>query len=370
MTPFLANMIKNDPTGDVYLNVPSGRVNYAANGYIEVVDQNARLVGEEFTLQFLVKYDEFPTKETALLTWTVDGRAYMLLGANKSGKYLDASGREVAETKGKGWDSIKVEFDGLGGYAVYLNGSQIATGTVATSGASSVLRFFDNKNQFEAYIDEIVIYGEDIEPIPTPEPKPEEADYRAVIDSESVTAGETFTLDISFEGELPIKTVGVFNISYNRAAFELVSGEWSTEQTPIIQIFDKNDLSALTFEDNVAVSDLKLTLTFKALKGANGGDYRGDCDIMITKMDGVVEQPLTTAVTEGKISVAEYSRGDVNDDGQVNSNDAIHLLRHSLMPSPYPINQSGDMNGDGQVNSNDAIYLLRHTLIPSGYPLH
>ena len=35
----------------------------------------------------------------------------------------------------------------------------------------------------------------------------------------------------------------------------------------------------------------------------------------------------------------------------------------------YPLNQSGDMNGDGIVDKNDAVYLLRYTLLPKLYPL-
>ena len=61
--------------------------------------------------------------------------------------------------------------------------------------------------------------------------------------------------------------------------------------------------------------------------------------------------------------------GDMNQDGALNSADAIYLLRHSLLPEFYPINESGDVNGDGQMNSADAIYLLRHTLLPNMYPL-
>ena len=69
------------------------------------------------------------------------------------------------------------------------------------------------------------------------------------------------------------------------------------------------------------------------------------------------------------LEAPEYVLGDVNDDGKVDSNDAIYLLRNTLMPNQYPLNQSGDMNGDGQKDSNDAIYLLRHTLMPNQYPL-
>ncbi len=73
---------------------------------------------------------------------------------------------------------------------------------------------------------------------------------------------------------------------------------------------------------------------------------------------------------DAEIVIADVLRGDVNGDGYVNSNDAIYLLRYTLSPNRYPINQNGDMNGDGYVNSNDAIYLLRHTLTPNRYPLY
>ncbi|MBQ8495923.1 MAG: leucine-rich repeat protein [Clostridia bacterium] len=62
-------------------------------------------------------------------------------------------------------------------------------------------------------------------------------------------------------------------------------------------------------------------------------------------------------------------QGDVNGDGAVSAVDAIYLLRHTVLPTNYPLNQSGDMNGDGSANGADAVYLLRHTIIPAQYPL-
>lgn len=65
----------------------------------------------------------------------------------------------------------------------------------------------------------------------------------------------------------------------------------------------------------------------------------------------------------------EVLRGDVNGDHKVDDADALYLLRNTLFPSRFPVNQSGDMNGDGSENDADALYLLRYTLFPTRFPL-
>ncbi|MBQ4322637.1 MAG: leucine-rich repeat protein [Clostridia bacterium] len=62
--------------------------------------------------------------------------------------------------------------------------------------------------------------------------------------------------------------------------------------------------------------------------------------------------------------------GDVMGDTEVDSDDAIYLLKHTLFPEMYPINQTSDFDGNGTLNSDDAIYLLKYTLFPDLYPLH
>ena len=66
---------------------------------------------------------------------------------------------------------------------------------------------------------------------------------------------------------------------------------------------------------------------------------------------------------------SDYIVGDLNQDGQVNSDDAVYLLMHTMFPNDYPVNQPVDFNKDGQVNSDDAVYLLMHTMFPEDYPL-
>ena len=68
-------------------------------------------------------------------------------------------------------------------------------------------------------------------------------------------------------------------------------------------------------------------------------------------------------------SDSESVLGDMNGDSVVNIDDAIYLLKHTMLPSRYPLSQSADVNGSEDVNIDDAIYLLKHTMMPSRYPL-
>ena len=111
--------------------------------------------------------------------------------------------------------------------------------------------------------------------------------------------------------------------------------------------------------------------------------YGGGYDAWISWGDGVMGSQAdqvpafrsganaVTFVGEPSDPEPDVIRGDVNDDGEVNSTDAIYLLRNILVGEvSYPINQSGDMNNDGNVDSADAIYLLRHVLVSADlYPL-
>lgn len=64
-------------------------------------------------------------------------------------------------------------------------------------------------------------------------------------------------------------------------------------------------------------------------------------------------------------------RGDFNNDGKVNKDDAIYLLKSVLLgTTDYPINQSADVDGNGKANKDDAIYLLKNVLLGDAlYPL-
>ena len=194
--------------------------------------------------------------------------------------------------------------------------------------------------------------------------------YCVTVESKTALIGKTVTVGITFSNKVSVKSIGVDTLSYDHTALELISGEWIGADGAVMQSFDLDmELAVLAFEENTKTSGLSLSLTFKVADDAKEGEYEIGCNAVVTKMDGEDEKMLTVLVNTGTISVCDYERGDVNGDESVDTNDAIHLLRHVLFSSKFSINQNGDFDNNSRVNSNDAIYLLRHVLFPSKFPL-
>lgn len=66
------------------------------------------------------------------------------------------------------------------------------------------------------------------------------------------------------------------------------------------------------------------------------------------------------AASASAVSFATQYMGDVNDNGTVDSSDALEILMYSVDISPEKFNlKKADLNGDGAVNSFDALQILR-----------
>lgn len=61
--------------------------------------------------------------------------------------------------------------------------------------------------------------------------------------------------------------------------------------------------------------------------------------------------------------------GDLNGDGLVDTDDALHLLMYTFFPEEYELNQNCDFDKNGIVDDNDALYLLMYVYFPDDYPL-
>ena len=134
----------------------------------------------------------------------------------------------------------------------------------------------------------------------------------------------------------------------------------STTDPVTVQLF-KSGSSSAAYNTTVKGTSASYTIS---------GIVPGTYTMKVSKKNHVTREYSVTVSAGTQTQNAQiHLRGDVNGDGAVNKDDALHLLKHTILPSVYTINQSGDMNGDGAVNKADALHLLKHTILPAAYPL-
>lgn len=134
----------------------------------------------------------------------------------------------------------------------------------------------------------------------------------------------------------------------------------STTDPVTVQLF-KSGSSSAAYNTTVKGNSASYTIS-----GITPGTYT----MKVSKKNHVTREYSVTVSAGTQTQNAQiHLRGDVNGDGAVNKTDALHLLKHTILPTVYKINQSGDMNGNGAVNKADALYLLKHTILPAAYPL-
>ena len=117
-----------------------------------------------------------------------------------------------------------------------------------------------------------------------------------------------------------------------------------------------------------------VTLAFTLNSGAGGSDI----EFEVYDVCYGLNSDITAGLIEGSGSTLKLSapnatvRGDLTGEGNVTSDDAVYLLRYTLFPAAYPIDDpvaNADFTGEGPVTSDDAVYLLRYTLFPEAYPI-
>lgn len=134
----------------------------------------------------------------------------------------------------------------------------------------------------------------------------------------------------------------------------------STTDPVTVQLF-KSGSSSAAYNTTVKGNSASYTIS---------GIVPGTYTMKVSKKNHVTREYSVTVSAGTQTQNAQiHLRGDVNGDGAVNKTDALHLLKHTILPAAYTINQSGDMNGDGAVNKADALHLLKHTILPAAYPL-
>ena len=182
--------------------------------------------------------------------------------------------------------------------------------------------------------------------------------------------GESVNVYVSMDKETDVKSMSVYDIEYDTDKVTLVKGDWVVTNAVLSDWNPTDETGVITYKENTKLSGNVFLLVFTIKEDLEDSVVDIDCSFKVTAQDAnKIEKELIVEVVPGTITINNMVRGDVNGDSFVDSNDAIHLLYHTLLPERYEINQNGDFDGDGYVNSNDAIHLLYFTLLPERYPL-
>ncbi len=182
--------------------------------------------------------------------------------------------------------------------------------------------------------------------------------------------GDTVNVYISLHKETFVKSMSLYDIEYDSEKVTLINGEWIAENSSISDWNEEDETGVVTFSENTSLVGKVFLLTFEIKENAEEEKVDIDAVLKVTQTDeNGTEKPIKVEMISGYINISDILRGDVDGNGVVDSNDAIHLLYHTLLPERYEINQDGDFDGDLDTDSDDAIYLLYFTMLPERYPL-
>ncbi len=199
-------------------------------------------------------------------------------------------------------------------------------------------------------------------------------DGKTVVTVESVSAipGDTFDVKVDLKNN-PGIIGAVFKVSYDTGlelvdaksggAFEKLSmTKPGVFTSPCQFMWDALELS----ESDVKDGNI-LILTFKMSENASAGS---ELNISLTYSDGdIIDTDLKSVpidVVDGKVSVVDFTPGDVNNDSKVNSTDVVLIRRFIAGGYGVSINEdAGDVNADSRVNTTDVILVRR--FIAGGY---
>lgn len=187
------------------------------------------------------------------------------------------------------------------------------------------------------------------------------------VSSINAESGDTVRVTVSLSSAPALRSLMLSDITYDKG-LTLVSVDWLVSGAAITDVDADAGFALLAMAESTDLCGELLALTFSVPSDAGDGEYSVSVSgAAKAKREGFNEVSLDIAPGSGSITVSNTLRGDINDDGAVDSDDAILLLGYTFDSSG--LNQSGDMNGDGMFDSDDAIYLLMHTFDPDIYPL-
>lgn len=165
------------------------------------------------------------------------------------------------------------------------------------------------------------------------------------------------TLKFTYDRELTLVSA-----SSGEAFSSLTMTKPGKFDSPCQFVWDGQDISEKDIKDGVI-----LTLTFEVGEAVELGKTL-NIDVSYNNGDVIDKNldPVKVQTVSGKLTVINYTPGDLNNDGMINTTDVILLRRYIAGGYAVTVNESAaDVNEDGKSNTTDVILLRRY--IAGGY---
>ncbi|MDR0913971.1 MAG: InlB B-repeat-containing protein [Oscillospiraceae bacterium] len=198
---------------------------------------------------------------------------------------------------------------------------------------------------------------------------------KIIVSSGSAYVGKTIDVTVSLENSFGVISL-MTAVAYDATQLELISVSNGTvlngathntgnlSSNPYNIVF----VDALASQNNTD-NGVLVTLTFNVLQTAVDGTTPITVTYQKENTLNAAGQEVFFLPVSGTIAISTRNPGDVNDDGRVNMQDYIRLVRYLSggWPDATVIHEANsDVTGDGRVNMQDYIRLVRY--LAGGWP--
>lgn len=195
---------------------------------------------------------------------------------------------------------------------------------------------------------------------------PEDAPY-VVVDSKNAVIGKTATVKLSLKNNPGITSMRI-NVEYDSTRLTLKEVQYNTSmggQSVLPENIESLNGNVVVYWvngfSNYEGDDVFVTLTFNVSDDAVA-DTTTTISVTYDAEDiyDADESNVNFFCDDGVITFIDYTPGDINGDGVVNTKDTTRLMRY-LADWDVEVNEAAlDVNGDGVVNTKDTTRLMRY----------
>lgn len=191
-------------------------------------------------------------------------------------------------------------------------------------------------------------------------------DPQLVVSSVTGKAGDEITVAVSVKNNPGFTSLDMY-LTYDTSALELASVPTAGEIISGCQTFNSPNLTAMPYHVGFTSGMVDLTgdgavlvLKFRIKDTVEAGTYTISVTADPENTYNTEWNEIEFAGVDGTVKVIEYTLGDANGDGKINTRDAVVILQYFAGWNITIDMQAADIDGNGKINTRDAVLILQY----------